>query len=206
MTLVKFCGMTRERDVHAACELGVDALGFVMWPGSPRFVAADRVAALVKQMPEQVTPVGVFVTPSADDVQAAVDAGIRIIQLHGYTNPGTLEPWNLRTLEPSVWLAASVDIDMSELPADMTIVLDAHDPVRHGGTGRVIDWSLAATVAAVRRVVLAGGLTATNVGDAIRQVRPFGVDVASGIEATPGIKDAEAMAAFVAGAREADRL
>ena len=203
MTLIKFCGMTREDDVRAACDLDVDALGFVMWRQSPRYVDARRVASLIKTMRPEVTPVGVFVSPTTDDVVAAGEAGIRIAQIHGPWNPGTVEPWMPGTLE--LWRATSLEGDLDALPRGVTVVLDAHDPVRHGGTGRTIDWVRAATVAAHRRVVLAGGLTPDNVSEAIRQVKPFGVDVASGVEEGPGIKNVAAMKAFVMAAREADQ-
>lgn len=194
MTFIKFCGMTREEDVALACTLGVDAVGFVLWPKSPRYVSAARVAALVRHLPSAVTPVGVFVSPSSEDIVAARDAGVRVVQVHG--SPAA-------AIEGDVWMATSLDVGVAGLAPDVTVVLDAHDPVRHGGTGRTIDWRRAAAVAATRRVMLAGGLTPDNVADAIRQVRPFGVDVASGIEDRPGIKNAQAMTAFVAAVRKA---
>jgi phosphoribosylanthranilate isomerase len=197
MTFVKFCGMTREADVAAACELGVQALGFVLWPKSPRFVPVARAAALVKQLPEDVVPVGVFVDPSADDLSSASEAGIQIMQIHGSTVPAAVPH--------TLWRASSVDGDAASVPEGMMVLLDVQDPERHGGTGRTIDWSRAAAIAATRRVMLAGGLTPANVRAAIRCVRPFGVDVASGIEDRPGIKDAQAMRAFVAAVREADQ-
>ena len=195
MTFIKFCGMTREEDVALACTLGVDAVGFVMWPRSPRYVSFDRLAALVRGLPAHIAPVGVLVSPSSDEIAAARRAGVRTVQVHG-TRPGS-------AAGEDVWVATSLDMDVEALAPEATVVLDAHDPVRHGGTGRTIDWSRAAAVAARRRVLLAGGLTANNVADAIRQVRPFGVDVASGIEDQPGIKNAQAMTAFVAAVREA---
>jgi len=196
--MVKLCGMTRAEDVALACELGADAIGFVLWPESPRCVTLDRIASLVASMPASTTPVGVLVTPGADEIERAVDAGLRVLQIYG----GLDRVW---TVSVPLWLAASVDSDLSAVPSDVPVVLDAHDPARHGGTGRTIDWKRAARLAAERRVVLAGGLTATNVTTAIQQVRPYGVDVASGIESRPGVKDAHAMRQFVAAVREADR-
>ena len=194
MTFIKFCGMTREADVQVACGLGVDALGFVMWPKSPRYVNASRVQELLTAMPPAITPVGVLVTPTDDEIDAARAAGVRVVQIHG--NPASLP-------DGDVWIARSVDDDVDGFPLHFTIVLDAHDPERHGGTGQTIDWERAAAIAARRRVLLAGGLTPHNVASAIRQVRPHGVDVASGIEDRPGIKSAEAMTAFVNAVREA---
>ena len=197
MTYVKFCGMTREVDVATACDLGVQALGFVLWPGSPRCVSLARVSALVKELPPGVAPVGVFVDPSDDDLASASDAGIEVMQVHGTHVPP-------RGAHP-MWRARSVDGDVAAVPEDMLLLLDVHDPERHGGTGRTIDWARASAIAAARPVILAGGLTAMNVASAIRQVRPYGVDVASGIEDRPGIKNVEAMKAFMTAVREADQ-
>jgi phosphoribosylanthranilate isomerase len=199
VTFIKFCGMTRAEDVAHACELGVDAVGFVLWPKSPRAIDATKVSSLVKMLPPSMEPVGVFVAPTRDEVQAGLDAGIRVLQIHAWDS-ATQTRW-----PASTWLAASASTDLAAVPATMTVLLDAHDPDRQGGTGCVVDWSWAAKVAAERRVVLAGGLTPANVGAAIHRVQPYGVDVASGIETRPGIKSAEAMAAFVAAVREADQ-
>jgi phosphoribosylanthranilate isomerase len=199
VTFIKFCGMTRIEDVALACELGVDAVGFVLWPNSPRAIDIGGVSALVKVLPDTVEPVGVFVTPSREELQAGLDAGIRVLQIHGWSAEG---PSHWPT---GAWFAASTKTDLADVPAAATLLLDVHDPERHGGTGRMADWRWAASVAAERRVVLAGGLTPDNVATAIRCVRPYGVDVASGIETRPGIKSVEAMAAFVTAAREADQ-
>jgi phosphoribosylanthranilate isomerase len=197
MTFVKFCGLCREADVAMACELGVQAVGFVLWSKSPRFVDVRRVASLVKLLPGGVPPVGVFVDPTADELRQAAEAGIEIVQIHGEVVP----PY----VPLPMWRAASVDSEVLAVPDEVTVLLDACDPQRHGGTGRTIDWVRAAAIAARRRVLLAGGLTADNVGDAIRQVHPFGVDVASGIEDRPGVKNVRAMKAFMAAVREADQ-
>jgi phosphoribosylanthranilate isomerase len=201
MTVIKFCGMTRGQDVAAAIELGVDAVGFVLWPGSPRHITLNRTAEIIATMPAAVTAVGVFVRPSRDDIARAVDAGIRVAQIHAGDAAAASES------DCEVWVAASLQDDdvMPPVDREQTVLLDAHDPERHGGTGRTIDWTRAAHVAARRRVMLAGGLTPANVAAAVRDVRPYGVDVASGIEDTPGIKNALAMRAFVAAVREADQ-
>ena len=201
MTFIKFCGMTREQDVATAIELGVNAVGFVLWPGSPRHVDLERARALVGLLPPTVMPVGVFVRPTHDEIAAAIAAGIRVSQVHGTSENGFGEE------DGELWIAASLTADgiAPDVGQDYTVLLDTGDPERFGGTGRTIDWSGAARVAAIRRVLLAGGLTPANVRDAIRQVRPYGVDVASGIEKHPGVKDPDAMRAFVAAVREADR-
>jgi phosphoribosylanthranilate isomerase len=201
MTFIKFCGMTREADVAKAIEFGVDAVGFVLWPGSPRHVDLDRARTLIRMLPPAVTPVGVFVRPSHDQIAAALAAGIRVSQIHGTSENG------FGPSDGELWIAASLGADGMTPPIKegYTVLLDTGDPERFGGTGRTIDWDEAARVSATRRILLAGGLTAANVAEAVRRVRPYGVDVASGIEARPGVKDAAAMQAFVAAVREADR-
>jgi phosphoribosylanthranilate isomerase len=198
MTVIKICGITRPEDAQAAVKLGVHALGFILWPGSPRSVAFEGMARMVSALPPLITPVGVFVSPTASDVQRAVDAGIRVAQIHG-----TVPEWGARP--PATILRAvrlkkesstatdrqidplSVSLD-PPVPGSVAVLLDAHDEALHGGTGKTVDWERAALIARTRPVILAGGLTAANVIAAIEKVRPYGVDVASGVEERPGVK------------------
>lgn len=198
MTFVKFCGMMREADVETAAAFGVDAVGFVLWPGSPRAIPVARVKELARRLPPSVLPVGVFVRPSEDEVARAGDAGVRAAQLHGLAS---VPNWSVGV---TLWIAASFTDDAlsTPVPDEHLLVLDALDPVRHGGTGRTIDWARAAAIAARRQVLLAGGLNHANVADAIRIVQPFGVDVASGIESRPGVKDPAMMREFVERVRQ----
>lgn len=199
--IAKVCGITRLADALHAVEHGATALGFVFWPGSPRCIAPERAAAIVRELPSAVTAVGVFVNQPVDEIaRVAAASGIGTIQLHGD------EPAEYATaLSWPVWramsLAAAVNGTLSSWPPDATILLDAHDPVRRGGTGEPIDWDRAAEVARRRRVVLAGGLTPDNVQHAIATVRPFGVDVSSGVEEAPGVKNFEKVARFLERAR-----
>lgn len=200
MTVVKICGLTRLEDARAAVEAGARFVGFVLWPGSPRAMSLDRVATIVGQLPDAVTPVGVFVAPTANEIDDAVAAGIRLAQVHGAPPPDFAAPVEiLRAVSLAAGEGGAIEPDVP----DRTILLDAHDPVRHGGTGRTIDWARAALVARDRRVFLAGGLTPENVGRAIAEVRPFAVDVSSGIECEPGIKDHARMRAFISEAHQA---
>lgn len=192
MTAVKICGITRREDADAAADLGANAIGFVLWPASPRHANLDTVATIVGGLPPFIIPVGVFVNPSADDIAQAAGAGLRLAQVHGQVPPGRLTLPVLR----AVHLGASTD-DIEPAVDDATVLLDAHDPVRHGGTGQTVDWTRARAVAAKRRIVLAGGLTPLNVREAIAAVRPYAVDVASGVEAEPGIKDSLKLRAFI---------
>ncbi|MEZ5290230.1 MAG: phosphoribosylanthranilate isomerase [Vicinamibacterales bacterium] len=197
---IKICGLTRVEDAKLAAHLEVDAVGVVLWPGSPRALDLDAAAALSAQLPAFTTRVGVFVSPTLEQVATAVRAvGLGAVQLHGVDDPAPF----LALRVPVLW-AASLGADQPDpsAPAGTTLLLDAHDPVRHGGTGRTIDWTRARRVAArERRLVLAGGLTAENVSRAIDDVRPWAVDVSSGVEASPGIKSAVRMKAFVAAVR-----
>jgi phosphoribosylanthranilate isomerase len=202
MTAIKICGITRHEDADEAVALEVDALGFVLWEGSPRFAGFDRAAAIVRRLPPFVTAVAVLVSPTELDLQRAIDSGCPVVQVHGAADETLIRrgPWRLVR---AVTLG-SAPAGIQPMPEDdVAVLLDAHDPVQYGGTGRPIDWTRAADVAARRRVILAGGLTPSNVGHAIRTVRPYGVDVASGVERQPGVKDRDAMRAFVAAVRRA---
>jgi phosphoribosylanthranilate isomerase len=201
MTFIKFCGMRRPDDIAAAVALGVNAIGIVLWPGSPRHVGLDDAAKLVAMIPEHVRAVGVFVRPSRDEVSQAVEqTGIRVAQLHGVNEVG------FKGLDCELWVAVSLSSNgpLESASPDHMLILDAHDPVKHGGTGHTIDWPRASEVAITRPIILAGGLTPMNVREAIRTVRPFGVDVASGIEASAGVKSEQAMRAFVAAVRRTE--
>lgn len=205
MTKIKMCGMTREGDVVAAVELGVDAVGFVLWDKSPRAVTPGVAAQLVRRLPPFVTPVAVMVEPTRDDIMRAVDGvGCRVVQVHGRADEAALGRGSWQMVR-AVSLGETGDAIVPEVAdADITVLLDAHDPARHGGTGQSIDWTRAALVARRRRVILAGGLKPSTVGEAVRMVRPYAVDVASGVEREPGIKDRDAMRAFVDAVGAAD--
>lgn len=201
MTAVKICGITRVEDAEAAVLLGANALGFVLWPQSPRRASLETVQRIGAFLPPFVIKVGVFVNPSAADVSQAAASGIQLAQIHG-----DLPDWPRGRPPVPVIRAVHFGSDgvASIEPAvpDATIHLDAHDPERHGGTGKTVDWSRAALVARLRRVVLAGGLTPANVAQAIETVRPYAVDVASGVETSPGVKDHDLMRQFIAAAKE----
>jgi phosphoribosylanthranilate isomerase len=189
--LVKICGITRAEDALAAVDAGADALGFVFWPGSPRFIDPFRARAIVAGVPPFVTTVGLFVDQPAEHVSAVASlVRVAAVQLHGAETPSYAA-----LLGRPVIKAVSIgdrrtagDEGLERWPATVTVLLDAVDPVRHGGTGTTIDWDRASSVAARRPVLLAGGLTPDNVAEAIARVRPFGIDVSSGVERSPGIK------------------
>ena len=200
MTAVKICGITRPDDAAAAARFGAAYIGFVLWPNSPRAASLDIVTTIVASLPGNVTPVGVFVDPTAQQIKDAAAAGIRVAQVHGELPAGlsgTAIPV-VRAVHLSGARLSSIDPDID----DELILLDAHDAAKRGGTGKTVDWKRAHAVARTRRVILAGGLTPFNVRSAIEQVRPFAVDVASGVESSPGIKDHGLLRAFITAARE----
>jgi phosphoribosylanthranilate isomerase len=192
--LVKICGITRPEDAARAVALGAGAIGFIFWPASPRYIDPYRARAIVRSIPAFVTTVGVFVNQPPDAVNGvAAVAGLSAVQLHGD------EPADMLSAIKRPVIKALSRIDGSTLTAwdeRVTLLIDAHDPVRRGGTGERADWPQAAAVAKKRRVVLAGGLNAENIGAALREVAPFGVDVSSGVESSPGIKDHLKLTAF----------
>lgn len=200
---IKFCGMTRREDAVAAADLGVDAVGFVFWPKSPRAVRVEQAREITRALPPWVWRVGVFVNASVDEMRAAVaEAGLDIVQLHGDETVDVAEAMGTRVMK-----ALSRDEDPETAARlwreDVLLLVDAVDPVRRGGTGALADWAAARRLQAARPVVLAGGLTAENVAEAIRAVRPYAVDVASGVESQPGIKDPTRMRAFVDAVQQA---
>ena len=196
----KICGITRLGDALHAVREGATAIGFVFVPWSPRHVRRDVAAEIVSALPHTVTTVGVFVNASVDDIRATVrQTGIAEVQLHG-DEPSSVASVIDRPIIRSVTLDNVLDV-ASAWPRDTTLLLDKADPVRRGGTGEVVEWSRAAIVARDRRTILAGGLTPDNVEEAIVTVRPFGVDVSSGVEASPGVKDDSKLRAFFAALR-----
>lgn len=183
--LVKICGITRLEDAHAAVDAGARALGFVFWPESPRFIDPYRARAIVATLPPFVTAVGLFVNQSVEYV-TGVASLVRLgaVQLHGDESVAFAQ-----AIRNPVIKALTLGDRMETWPARATVLLDAHDPSQRGGTGRTIDWTAAAVVAAARPILLAGGLTPHNVAEAVACVRPFGIDVSSGVERSPGVKD-----------------
>jgi phosphoribosylanthranilate isomerase len=195
---IKICGLTNEGDAAHAAAAGATALGVVFAPASPRCISPDRARDIVEAVPAEVPVVGVFVNAPLEEIVAVVaHTGIRIVQLHGD------EPEHYAVaLKMPLLRAAGVDAALDAWPT-ATLLLDAVSAVERGGTGRRVDWERAAAVARQRRTVLAGGLTPDNVAEAIATVRPFGVDVSSGVEASPGRKDRDKVSRFLDNARKA---
>jgi phosphoribosylanthranilate isomerase len=196
---IKVCGITRVEDAAAAVELGAAAVGFVFWPRSPRRIAVETAREIGGILPPFVARIGVFVDMPVDDVARIVDdARLDGVQLHGDEKTDPYRQLKARLIK-AVTLDSDTDVKAAAtLPAHVTVLVDATDRVRRGGTGRVADWTNAAALAAQRPIILAGGLTAANAAEAIRQVRPWAVDVSSGVESAPGVKSRERLEAFFA--------
>jgi phosphoribosylanthranilate isomerase len=200
--VLKICGVTRIDDAIDAVRLGATAVGFVFWKESPRYVEPARAGEIAAVLPPSVMGVGVFVNESVDRIrETARIARLRMVQLHGDEPPAYVErieqpvirAVSLDTVEETAWI----------WPAETILLLDSTDPSRSGSGRASVDWPRAALVTRGRRVVLAGGLTPDNIEEAIVTVKPFGVDVASGVESAPGVKDPKKVARFLANARAA---
>jgi phosphoribosylanthranilate isomerase len=200
---VKICGITRPQDAEAAVALGASAIGFIFWPNSPRCVTATQARQIVRRLPPFVTPVGVFVNQPVDEVNALADAArLAAVQLHGDETPDVVAQLE----RPVVKAVSRIEVDTaSGWPANVLLLVDSHDPQRRGGTGVRADWLAAARLAAERPILLAGGLTPDNVADAAAQVRPFGIDVSSSVESSPGVKDHERLHSLFEAVRGLDR-
>ncbi|MFI5177401.1 MAG: phosphoribosylanthranilate isomerase [Vicinamibacterales bacterium] len=196
---VKICGITRAEDAAEAVRLGADALGFVFWAQSPRVVSPDVARAIAASVPPLVARVGVFVdAPVAEVITIARLVGLDAVQLHGDELVDAYAGVPARIIK-AVVLDADDDLERAaRLPPHVTPLIDAADRAKRGGTGRIADWSSAAGLARRRPVMLAGGLSAENVAEAIRVVRPWAVDVSSGVESAPGIKSTERLEQFFA--------
>lgn len=207
MTAVKICGLTRVEDARAAALCGADFLGFNFWPTSKRYVEVDAAVALARAgRVRGAMMVGVFVDATAATIAAtARSAGLDVIQLHGDESPAFCTEVRVMT-GLRVWKALPVagagDVDGIESWPVSAVLLDAATPGR-GGSGQTIDWGVAAKAAeSTKPIVLAGGLDPGNVAAAVSAVKPWAVDVASGVESAPGIKDPAKIAAFIRAVRE----
>jgi phosphoribosylanthranilate isomerase len=202
VTRVKICGITRPEDAEQAVALGAWALGFILWPGSKRAADPAVAAGIARVQRRQVELVGVFVNQPLDEIEGYADAlGLTYVQLHGDEGPAFCNAVAQRTgckVIKAAKVRHAADLrDLERFHTDLHL-LDAHVPGMVGGTGETWDWSLVAGRRSKIPFLLSGGLTPENVGEAIAAVHPWGVDVASGTEASPGVKDPEKLEAFFA--------
>lgn len=200
--LVKICGITRPQDAELAIGLGAHAVGFVFWPDSPRRIDPQSAKAIAAGVPVGVAKVGVFVDETAEEIARVMDeARLDVAQLHGHESPEFCRELKARLSVPrrvikAIGLKNGGVVNVSEFDSDIVLLLDAHDAERRGGTGKTVNWDVARDIAAMRPAILAGGLNAANIKLAIRSVRPYGIDVSSGVESSPGIKDPNRMRSF----------
>jgi phosphoribosylanthranilate isomerase len=203
-TKVKICGITNSADAQAAVAAGADALGFIFYEKSPRFVSLKTAAEISKQLPPFIMRVGVFVNAPEDLILRAIsEVGLTMLQFHGDEPPEFCTQFGLMSMKAFRVRDAE---SLKEIPKYQTdaYLLDAFSSTTLGGTGKTFNWDLAIEAQKFGKpIFISGGLTPEKVADAIRQVQPFGVDVSSGVEISPGKKDAEKMKAFIAAVRKA---
>jgi len=217
MTWVKICGITNLEDARTAVEAGADALGFVFYPKSRRYLEPAAAQRIVEELPREIEKIGVFVNETPQSVVSrARQLGLTGLQLHLDLSQIQLEPRRLASLNGvKQYVALGIDsLLRSQVPVQLGsgldgIFLDSGTPLDPGGTGKVFDWeqsrSLVERMKSMAKVVIAGGLTSANVRQAMGILEPWGVDVASGVEARPGKKDPEKVRAFITAVRDADR-
>lgn len=216
MTKIKICGITRTEDALNACRAGVDALGFNFSASSPRSVAPDIAKRIIASLPPLVTPVGIFVEQSPEEISELCRyCGLVVAQLHAdtYTPELTLAVQDaqvIRVFRPGPGFTIDEVRSFTDRTGCHAFLFDAYNPAMAGGTGETIESSMAVRLFEQTRdfawALLAGGLRPDNVAEAVKLVRPWGVDTASGVESSPGVKDPAKMAAFITAVREADRL
>jgi phosphoribosylanthranilate isomerase len=203
-TRVKICGITNADDAQAAIEAGADALGFVFYEKTPRHVTLKTAAEISRTIPAFVMRVGLFVNAPPDFILRAIaDCGLTMLQFHGDETPEFCGQFGLMTMKAFRMHGPET---LNELPKYQTdaYLLDAYSSTTLGGTGETFNWDLAVEAQKFGKpIFLAGGLTPENVGDAIRKVHPFGVDVSSGVESAPGIKDHAKVKSFITAAKAA---
>lgn len=202
---VKICGITRVEDGLAAARCGAHAIGLVFHAASPRSVTPQRAAEIIRALPPFVTAVGLFVDAAPDEVRAATAvAPVGLLQLHGAETPEYCRQFGLPYMKA---VRVREGMDLLQYATDYhdgkALLLDAYVEGIHGGSGTAFDWSLIPPSLPLP-IVLSGGLNPGNVTDAVRRVRPWAVDVSSGVESAKGVKDAAKIAAFMSGVRDAD--
>lgn len=202
---IKICGLTRDQDVHNAVAEGADALGFVLYAPSPRAVSAEQAAQLIQKVPAFVTTVALFVNESVEEIQRALEiCPFDLLQFHGDESPEFCRQFNHPYMK-AIRVRSAEDIHSAaqQYPDAKALLLDAYVENLPGGTGQAFDWRLIPQLSIPW--VLAGGLNANNVADAINQVQPFAVDISGGVEASKGIKDAQKIKDFISEVRNVEQ-
>jgi phosphoribosylanthranilate isomerase len=190
MTQIKICGITRIEDALCAAESGADAVGFIFHKASPRYIAPKRAQEIIAALPAELVTVGVFVNRDAEEVARTVDmCGLDLIQLHGDESPEYCRRFPPERVLKAVFLRAPEELPALDAYEVRAFLVDTRDAGRYGGTGKRADWELATRLGKSHPLILAGGLGIGNIGEALSAVAPRAVDINSGCERTPGIKD-----------------
>ncbi|MBC8287194.1 MAG: phosphoribosylanthranilate isomerase [Nitrospinae bacterium] len=202
---VKICGMTQLKDAVFAAEQGADAVGFIFYKKSPRSVTMKTVREIILKLPPFVDTVGIFVDESVDRVNKIADyCGLDMVQLHGDESPAFCRKIHRRVIK-AFRVKDLQSIKQLEKYSVSGFLLDTYSDNLHGGTGKTFDWNLALPAKKIGPVILAGGLTPRNIRQAVSQARPYGVDVCSGVEKFPGVKDPEKVRAFLTNIRSGSK-
>jgi len=204
LTRIKICGITHLDDALMAIEAGADALGFVFVPHTPRYLHPEQARSIIDQLPPFITTVGLFVNAEQQGLEAIADGcRLNLIQLHGDEPPALCVALSRRVIKA---FRVKDESSLSRLSGYRVsaYLLDTYVKGAMGGTGKSFDWNLALKAKSYGRIILAGGLTPDNVASAVLQVRPYGVDVSSGVEASPGRKDPAKVKAFIRAVRETE--
>ncbi|HOP47202.1 MAG TPA: phosphoribosylanthranilate isomerase [Desulfobacteraceae bacterium] len=189
MTGVKICGITNAEDALAAVRCGADAVGFIFYRKSPRYISPEDAKEIIDLLPESTAKVGVFVNYEISGVKRIMElCRLDLVQLHGNESPVYCSSFDSRQIIKAIAREPGDSPELEQYPVK-ALLIDAYDPKRHGGTGKTSDWELAARISKVRPLILSGGLNAENIRDAIRAVSPDAVDINSGVEISPGRKD-----------------
>lgn len=204
MTWIKICGITNLEDGLHAVSLRIDALGFIFAPSSRR-VEVGTAREIIKALPKTLLKVGVFVNEKEAEVRRVVEyCGLNGLQFHGEESPEYCQKFSYPVFKALHVRDFGSLMEMEKYPEDVFILLDTYSPVQMGGTGSPFSWEIALKAKEERNFILSGGLSPINVGEAVKKVRPWGVDVSSGVEATPGKKDFSKMVKFVKEVKKAD--
>lgn len=200
---VKICGITRLEDALAVAEYGADAIGFIFYKKSPRYIEPELAAEIVKRLPPFINPVALFVNESEERVRDILHlTGINIVQFHGDETPEYVSLFPQRVIKAIRVKDESTLASLTAYEAS-AFLLDSYSPDAYGGTGKKFDWNAINETGSVNRIILAGGLNADNVAYAVKLVRPYGIDASSGLESSLGIKDHKKVKDFISAARAA---
>lgn len=200
---VKICGVTRQEDALLASRLGADYIGFIFYPKSPRYISPEKAGEIIQLLPPEIKTVGIFVNETVERISHVFhEIGLNIVQLHSVNNESDYR--GIRERGIPYLRVTRISADGSKIPEDNNCyahLLDTFDKDEYGGTGKVFDWNSIRGAGKQKRIFLSGGLNPENVAEAIRIVNPFAVDVSSGVEIEPGVKDKVKMQEFIDKAR-----